>query len=202
MCTLIYSFIFPNRQTAEQNSANSHVLRQENTFIFGKQSSIRPQKVFLISTVVLLHDERHFIHILKNQTSIPTEKCFKLVQKPCGSVGKRKYNLNGINTTLRRHFRWKLFAFSEVSWIIVTGALKILKWCSEMLRMFTPKKYDDPWRRFKLACVTAREFVDVDCCTALVSPIAFWKDSERRPAFGKEPLYTSLQNCKNWVSGS
>ena len=29
---------------------------------------------------------------------------------------------------------------------------------------------------FKLACVTAREFVDVDCCTALMSPIAFYID--------------------------
>ena len=51
---------------------------------------------------------------INRQTSIPTEKCFKLAQKPCGRVGKRKYNLNGISTTLRRHFRWKLFAFSEV----------------------------------------------------------------------------------------
>ena len=42
---------------------------------------------------------------INRQTSIPTEKCFKLAQKPCGRVGKRKYNLNGISTTLRRHFR-------------------------------------------------------------------------------------------------
>ena len=37
-----------------------------------------------------------------SETSIPTEKCFKLAQKPCGRVVKRKYNLNGINTALRR----------------------------------------------------------------------------------------------------
>ena len=49
-----------------------------------------------------------------SETSTPTEKCFKLAQKPCGRVGKRKYNLNGISTALRRHFRWKLFAFPEV----------------------------------------------------------------------------------------
>ena len=42
---------------------------------------------------------------INRQTSIPTEKCFKLAQKPCSRVGKRKYNLNGISTTLRRHFR-------------------------------------------------------------------------------------------------
>ena len=43
-----------------------------------------------------------------SETSIPTEKCFKLAQKPCGRVGKRKYNLNGISTALGHHFRWKL----------------------------------------------------------------------------------------------
>ena len=48
---------------------------------------------------------------INRQTSISTEKCFRLAQKPCGGVGKRKYNLNGISTALRRHFRWKLFAF-------------------------------------------------------------------------------------------
>ena len=42
---------------------------------------------------------------INRQTSIPTEKCFKLAQKPCGRVGKRKYNLNEISTALRRHFR-------------------------------------------------------------------------------------------------
>ena len=52
---------------------------------------------------------------INRQTSIPTEKCFKpIAQMPCGRVGKRKYNLiNGISTALRRHFRWKLFTFSE-----------------------------------------------------------------------------------------
>ena len=42
---------------------------------------------------------------INRQTSIPAEKCFKLAQKPCGHVGKRIYNLNGISTALRRHFR-------------------------------------------------------------------------------------------------
>ena len=42
---------------------------------------------------------------INRQTSIPTEKCFKLAQKLCGRVSKRKYNLNKISTTLRRHFR-------------------------------------------------------------------------------------------------
>ena len=40
----------------------------------------------------------------RSEMSIPAEKCFKVVQKPCGRVGKRKYNLNGISTALRRHF--------------------------------------------------------------------------------------------------
>ena len=42
-----------------------------------------------------------------SETSIPTEKCFKLAQKPCGRVGKRKYNLNGISTALRRALSMK-----------------------------------------------------------------------------------------------
>ena len=41
---------------------------------------------------------------IDRQTSIPTGKCFKLSQKPCGRVGKRKYNFNGISTALRLHF--------------------------------------------------------------------------------------------------
>ena len=42
-----------------------------------------------------------------SETSIPTEKCFKLAQKPCGRVVKRKYNLNGINTALCRALSMK-----------------------------------------------------------------------------------------------
>ena len=42
-----------------------------------------------------------------SETSILTEKCFKLAQKPCGRVVKRKYNLNGINTALRRALSMK-----------------------------------------------------------------------------------------------
>ena len=39
------------------------------------------------------------------QTSIPSEKCFKLAQSRAARVGKRKYNLNGISTTPRRCFQ-------------------------------------------------------------------------------------------------
>ena len=44
---------------------------------------------------------------INRQTSIPTEKCFKLAQKLCGRIGKRKqaYNLNGIGTAPHLHFR-------------------------------------------------------------------------------------------------
>ena len=58
------------------------------------------------STVVLLHMTREFsstfsrINRQTSETSIPTEKCFKLAQKPCGRVGKRKYNLR----TFARNF--------------------------------------------------------------------------------------------------
>ena len=54
-----------------------------------------------------------------------------------------------------------------------TGPLEILNWRSEMLRMSTPEKKTfgclnliGSLEMFKLACV-AREFVDVDCCTAV-----------------------------------
>ena len=74
------------------------------------------------------------------QMSIPSEKCFKLAQKPCARsrVDKRKYNLNRILSAL-------LFvvAFDENSSLflslpdyIVSGPLKILnQWRSEMLRI-------------------------------------------------------------------
>ena len=34
--------------------------------------------------------------------------------------------------------------------------------------------YGSWMKMFKLACVIVREFVDGDCCTALVSPVTFW----------------------------
>ena len=92
------------------------------------------------STVMLLYGERILIDILKNQppNGRNVNSYRKVLQKSCGRVGKRKYNINGISTALRRHFWWKLFAFFWGSWIIVTGPLEILNWCSEMLRMSTP----------------------------------------------------------------
>ena len=71
--------------------------------------------------VQLLYGEKIFINILKNQRQnvnsyriLQKQVQFKLAQKPCSRVGKRKYTVNGISTTLRPHFRWKLLAFSEV----------------------------------------------------------------------------------------
>ena len=56
------------------------------------------------------------------------------------------------------------------SWMIFTGPLKIWNWRPEILLIFAPVKTtrlftsNVPRCWFKLACVTAREFVDVDCC--------------------------------------
>ena len=75
-------------------------------------------KSILVQWVVLLYGKRNFIGILKNQPPY-VNSCRKSAsnllkrQKPWGRVVKRKYNLNGISTTLRRQFRWKLFAFFE-----------------------------------------------------------------------------------------
>ena len=79
--------------------------------------------------------------IINRQTSIPTEKCFKLVQKPRGRVGKRKNNLNGISTTYSSSsISMKTSRLFWVSWIIVTGPfIKIVTWRPAMLRMSTPE---------------------------------------------------------------
>ena len=86
------------------------------------------------------------------------------------------------------------------SWIIVTSLLKILNWRSEMLRMSTPEKQIRSavkiwWslKMIKLACVTARELMLTTVlfwCHQL--PFEWWKSSERRPAFGNEPLMYTL----------
>ena len=139
-----------------------------------------------------------------SETSIPTEKCFKLAQKPCGRVVKRKYNLNGINTALRRAPSMKTLRLFWGSWIIVTGPLEILNWCSEMLRMSTPEKKtarlfksesDGPWRFLNWLLLQQENLLMLTAvllwCHQL--PFKWWKDSEGGPAFGKKPLYTSLQ---------
>ena len=131
--------------------------------------------------------------------------CFKLAQKPCGRLSKRKYNFNVISTALRRHFRWKVMKTLRLfwcSWIIVTGPLEILNWRSEMLRMSTPEKktarlfkFDGPWRCLNWLVLQQENLLMLTAvllwCHQL--PFKWWKDRERRPAFGKKPLYTLLR---------
>ena len=93
-----------------------------------------------------------------------------------------------------------------ISWIVVTGPLKILNWRSEMLWM--PKaekknkkntrlfKSDGPWRCLHWLVLQRENLLMLTAvllwCQQL--PFEWCNDSERRPAFGKEPLlYTSLQ---------
>ena len=105
------------------------------------------------------------------QTSIPTEKCRKLAQRPCGRVGKWKYNLNGISTTLVVNFvenSSPFLSFLKYSYWPVKDLELAFR---DAANVHTGKKRSA--RLFK-SYLTAKEFVDVDCCTALVSPIAFW----------------------------
>ena len=82
-------------------------------------------------------------------------------------------------------------------WIIVTGPLKFLNWRSapekKTARLF---KSDGPWRCLNWLVLQQENLLMLTAvllwCHQL--PFEWWKDSERRPAFGKEPLmYTSLQ---------
>ena len=123
------------------------------------------------------------------------------------------------------------------SWIIVTGPLEILNWCSEILRMsrlekktqknknknktkqkkkkktktnkkknthtHTQKKNarlfksesDGPRRCLNWLLLQQQNLLMLTAvllwCHQL--PFKWWKDSKRGPAFGKKPLYTSLQ---------
>ena len=138
------------------------------------------------------------------ETSIPTEKCFKLAQKPCGRVGKRKIQFKWNQQCSSSSLSMKTLRLFWGSWIIVTGPLEILNWCSEMLLMSTPEKItarlfksesDGPWRCLNWLLLQQENLLMLTAvllwCHQL--PFKWWKDSERGPAFGKKPLYTSLQ---------
>ena len=101
-------------------------------------------------------------------------------------MGKRKYNLKGISTALRLHFDENsspLLSFQDNSYwpvkdleLALRDAANVHNGKRNLFRLF---KSEDPsssllnWLVF-----TARVFVDVDCCTASMLPIAFL-NSER-----------------------
>ena len=66
---------------------------------------------------------------INRQTSIPTEKCFKLAQRPCGRVGKKNIQFKRNQHCSSSSLSMKTLRLSWGSWIIVTGPLEILKWC-------------------------------------------------------------------------
>ena len=61
---------------------------------------------------------RDFFHRHSQESTakrqFPQKSASNLLKSRAAVSVKKKYNLNGISTALRRHFRWKLFAFSEV----------------------------------------------------------------------------------------
>ena len=82
MRALIYSFIFPNRQTQRTNAYSV-----KKIYLFLENNDQYVCKKYF-STVVLLYDERFSSTFsrINRQTSIPIEKCFKLGSKavrPC-----------------------------------------------------------------------------------------------------------------------
>ena len=144
MRALVYSFIFPNRQNCLTEFTELTRTPSRKYIYFWKAMINTAAKRNLVQLCYYITREfsSAFSRINRqtSETSIPTEKCFKLAQKPCGRVVKRKCNLNGINTALLRALSMKTLRLFWGSWIIVTGPLEILNWCSEMLRMSTPEK--------------------------------------------------------------
>ena len=126
------------------------------------------------------------------QTSIPTEKCRKLAQRPCGRVGKWKYNLNGISTTLVVNFVENSSPFLSF--------LKYSYWPVKD-RELEPREAANvhTWKKAPLGClnlILQRKnllMLTVVLLWCHQLPFEWWKDSVGRPAFGKEPLYTLLQ---------
>ena len=104
MRALIYSFIFPNRQTALTEYSELTRTPSRKYIYFWKTMINKAAKGILVQLCFYMTREfSSTFSRINRQTSIPTEKCFKLAQKPCGRVGKRKYNLNGISSASRRH---------------------------------------------------------------------------------------------------
>ena len=111
---------------------------------------------------MLLYDQRTFIDILKNQS--PNVNSYRKVLQTCSKaarhVGKRKYNLNGISTALRRHFRRKLFPlaflrFLDYNYWPVRDVELALR---DAANVHTGKKKPlGCLNLIVLACVTARE---------------------------------------------
>ena len=64
-------------------------------------------------------------------------------------------------------------SFLDYPYWLVNNLELILR---DAVNVHTRKKLLGLWsmKTFKLACVTARKFADIDCCTALLSSIAFW----------------------------
>ena len=106
------------------------------------------------STVVLILRTREISSAfsgINHQTSIPTEKCFKLApgkSRAAVWVKENTIKLNEISATLRHH-SLPFLSFLDYSY-----------WRSEVQRMFTPIKNRSAvyLKVFKLACVTARKF--------------------------------------------
>ena len=79
--------------------ARKYIYFWEKTIIFTAVNSTLVQLRYYMTREI----PPTFSRINGQLAPIPTEKCFKLALKPCGHIGKRKYNLKGISTVLRHH---------------------------------------------------------------------------------------------------
>ena len=122
--------------------------------------------------------------IINLQTSIPTEKCRKLAQRSCGRVGKWKYNLNGISTTLVVNFVENSSPFLSF--------LKYSYWPVKD-RELEPREAANvhTWKKAPLGClnlILQRKnllMLTVVLLWCHQLPFEWWKDSVGRPAFRK-----------------
>ena len=59
---------------------------------------------------------------ISRQKSIPTEKCFKLAQKPCDRVGKRKYNFDENSSPFLRFLDYSYWPVRDLELVLRDAA--------------------------------------------------------------------------------
>ena len=128
-----------------------------------------------------------------SETSIPTEKCFKLAQKPCGRVGKRKYNLNGIWALLFvvtfDENSSPFLKFLDYSYWPVRDLELVLRDAANVhtgektARLFKSES-DGPWRCLNWLLLQQENLLMLTAVLLWCHELRFkwWKGSERGPA--------------------
>ena len=132
-----------------------------------------------------------------SETSIATEKCFKLAQKPCGRVGKRKYNLKSAllfvvtfdenSSPFLRFLNYSYWPFWDLELVLRVAAN--VHTGKKTARLFKSES-DGPWSCFNWLLLQQENLLMLPTAVLLWChqlPFKWWKDSERGPAFGEKP---------------